>query len=156
MPEIVSRQVTALTGTATSPGKMRPSDAGGRVRTVVVTSPATAAWANGDTIASGFKLPIGTRFLASSFVSNAAMGASVVLDVGIRNFDTKVAIDADGIAAALSVASAGRSALNSGALVAAGAESRTTEISEVYATLSGATPTANAQIRIEVQYVCDD
>jgi hypothetical protein len=156
MPEFASRQVTALAGSATSPGKMRPSDAGGRVRTVVITSPATAAWAQNDTIGSGFKLPIGSRFLSASFVSHEAMGSSVTMDVGIRNFDSKVAIDADGIAAAVSVASAGRTSLNNGALVAAGVEYRTTEVAEVYATLTGANPTDNAQFRIEVHYVCDD
>jgi hypothetical protein len=85
------------------------------------------------------------------------MGTSITLDVGLRNFDTQVAIDADGIAAAVDVASAAvRSILNNGALVKDGYEYVTTEVSEVYATLSGGTPTANAQIRIEVMVVTND
>ena len=156
MPEIVSRQVTSLANTTTGVGKALPPGVGGKVRKVVITSPATATWADGDTIASGVPIPIGSRFTANSIVSNAAMGSSVVLAVGIRNFATKAAISASGICSAVSVSSAGRTALNNGALVAAGVESVTTAVSEVYATLSGAVPTANAQIRIEVEYVSLD
>lgn len=156
MAERTSRQVAKLAATATGMGKMLPSDAYGKKRVIVITSPATVTWADGDTIASGIPLPIGTRLLASSYVSNAAMGSSVVLDVGIRNFSTQAEIDADGIATGVSVSSAGRTVLNNGALVAAGVESVTTVISEVYATLRGATPTANAQIRIEVEVVTPD
>jgi hypothetical protein len=83
------------------------------------------------------------------------MAASVVLAVGIRDA-SGTEIDADGICASVSVASAGRTAINNGALVAAGVEYITTVPCEVYATLSGATPTANAQIRIEVEYVGND
>lgn len=156
MPEITSRQVAKLASSSTGAGKMMPTDAYGKKRVIVITSPAAVTWANGDTIASGIPLPVGTRFLADSIASHAAMGGSVVLDVGIRNFQSKVAIDADGVCAAVSVASAGRTLINNGALVAAGAEYITSEVAEVYATLSGATPTANAQIRIEVEVVTPD
>ena len=155
MAEITSRQVTAITGSSTSPGKLLPSS-GGKVKVVTITSPATVTWANGDTIGSGTVIPPGARFLAASFVSCAAMGASVVLAVGTRDPVTKTAISASGIATGVSVASATQTALNNGALVAAGVESVTTASCEVYATLSGATPTANAQIRIEVAYLSND
>jgi hypothetical protein len=151
MAEITSRQVTARV----LPGRAEPSQEGGKVRKVFITSPAAVTWADGDTIGSGKILPAGVRFTAGSIVSHAAMAASVVLAVGIRDA-SGTEIDADGICASVSVASAGRTAINNGALVAAGVEYITTVPCEVYATLSGATPTANAQIRIEVEYVGND
>ena len=151
MAEITSRQVTARV----LPGRAEPSQEGGKVRKVFITSPASVTWADGDTIGSGKILPAGVRFTAGSIASHAAMAASVVLAVGIRDA-SGTEIDADGICASVSVASAGRTAINNGALVAAGVEYITTVPCEVYATLSGATPTANAQIRIEVEYVGND
>ena len=151
MAEIVSKQVTARV----LPGRAEPSQEGGKVRKVFITSPDSVTWANGDTIASGKILPAGVRFTAGSIASHAAMASSVVLAVGIRDA-SGTEIDADGICASVSVASAGRTAINNGALVAAGVEYITTVPCEVYATLSGATPTANAQIRIEVEYVGND
>ena len=151
MAEISSKQVTARV----APGKAEPSQEGGKVRKVFITSPDSVTWANGDTIASGKILPAGVRFTAGSIASHAAMASSVVLAVGIRDA-SGTEIDADGICASVSVASAGRTAINNGELVAAGVEYITTVPCEVYATLSGATPTANAQIRIEVEYVGND
>lgn len=151
MAEISSKQVTARV----LPGRAEPSQEGGKVRKVFITSPASVTWADGDTIGSGKILPAGVRFTAGSIASHAAMASSVVLAVGIRDA-SGTEIDADGICASVSVASAGRTAINNGALVAAGVEYITTVPCEVYATLSGATPTANAQIRIEVEYVGND
>lgn len=152
MAEIVSRQA-ALIAAGT---KMSPPQAMGQKRVIVFTSPATAAWAQNDTIASGIPLPIGTRITCNGMASHAAMGTSVTLDVGLRNFATKTAIDADGIAAGVAVASAGRSALNSGVMVKDGAEYVTTEVAEIYATLASANPTDDAQIRIEVEVITPD
>jgi len=152
MPEFNSRQAAKVAAGT----KLGAGESGGVVRSVVLTSPATAAWAQNDTLASGVPIPIGSRFLSMSYVSNEAMGASVTLDVGIRNFDTKVAIDQDGIGAAVAVSSAGRSVVNNGVLVAAGVESLTTVVTEVYATLIAANPTDNAQFRIEVFYLSPD
>lgn len=157
MPEITSRQVARLTGSATGLGKANYTDGLAKKRVVVITSPATATWANGDTIASGLALPIGTRFGCATFISCQDMGTSIVVDIGIRNFNTKVAIDADGIANDIDVATAAvRAVSNNGALVADGVEYTTTEVSEIYATLAGGTPTANAQIRIEVEVITPD
>lgn len=151
MAEITSRQAAKVAART----KMSPNEAYGKKRVIVITSPATAAWAQNDTIASPVLLPVGTRFTCNSFASHAAMGTSVTLDVGIRDVDG-TAIDADGIAAAVSVASAGRTAINNGALVKDGAEYVTTEPCYLYATLGGAAPTANAQIRLEVEVVTPD
>jgi hypothetical protein len=136
--------------------KVLPNQAYGKVRCVVITTPATHALANGDTIASGIALPVGTRVLASSVASTEGMGAGVTIDVGLRNFKTKAAIDANGIAAAVDVAAAGRPALNNGALVGAGVESVTTEVSEPYVTIGGANPTADKQMRIELMVLTID
>ena len=152
MPEFNSRQAAKIAAGT----KLGAGETGGVVRSVVLTSPATAAWAQNDTLASGVPIPIGSRFLSMSYVNNEAMGASVTLDVGIRDFASKVAIDADGIAASVAVSSGGRTILNNGALVASGIESLTTVVSEVYATLTAANPTDNAQFRIEVFYLSPD
>jgi len=151
MAEIESRQAAKVAARS----KMSPNEAYGKKRVIVITSPATAAWAQNDTIASPQLLPAGTRFTCNSFASHAAMGASVTLDVGIRDVNGD-AIDADGIADGIDVSAAGRSALNNGALVAAGAEYVTTEPCYVYATLGGGDPTDDAQIRIEVEVVTPD
>lgn len=151
MPEFNSRQAALIAA-----GSKTLSNAVGKKRVLVMTSPATAAWAQNDTFASGIRLQKGTRFTCGSFASHGAMGASVTIDVGIRNFDTKVVIDADGIAADVSVASAGRTALNNGVLVAAGAEYVTTEDVEVYATLEGANPTDDIGLRLEIEMITYD
>lgn len=151
MAEFNSRQAALIAA-----GSKTLSNSQGKKRTLVITTPATAAWAQNDTIASGIKLPKGVRFLCDSFASHGAFGASVTCDVGIRNFATKVAIDADGIAAAVAIASAGRTAMNNGALVLDGVESVTTEESEVYITLTGANPTDNIQGRWEISYISYD
>jgi len=124
-------------------------------RVLVITSPTTAAWAQGDTIASPVLLPAGTRFGAGSLASHGALGTSVTLDVGIRD-KNGTAIDADGIASAVAVASAGRTALNNGALVAAGVDYVTSVPCYVYATLGGANPTDDAQIRLEIEVLLPD
>lgn len=136
--------------------KMKPSEVMGKKRALVITSPATAGWAQNDTIVSGMVLPVGTRFLADSFVSHGAFGASVVMHVGIRNFLTKEVIDADGLAASIDVSAAGRSAVNSGALVKDGAEYITSVPVEVYVTLAGANPTDDVQFRAEISYLSAD
>lgn len=146
MAAIVSKQAAKIAAGT----KLSGADFGRKV-CIVWTSPDTVTWADGDTLASGQKLPIGTRILCDNFISHADMGASIVAAVGLRNFATGVAVDADGIATAVDVATAaGRTAANNGDLVKDGVEYVTTVETELYATLSGGTPTANAQIRFEV------
>lgn len=153
MAEIVSKQAAEIAAGR----KMNPAKCFAKQRVVVITSPATAAWAQNDTIGSGIKLPVGTRILAGGKASYGALGTSVTLDVGLREFaGAKTVIDADGIAAAVAVATAGRADLNNGALVAAGVEYLTTVESEIYATLGGANPTDDVQIRIEIPVLLPD
>jgi hypothetical protein len=155
MPEFNSRAAALIAA-----GSKALNTTHGKKRTAVIVSPAVAAWAANDTLAGGILIPKGSRFCASNFVSSAAMGAGVLLSVGIRNFYTKGAIPSggggSGIAAAVDVAAAGVKALTPGTLVATGVDYVTTEDAEIYATLGGAAATANAQIRIEVDYITYD
>lgn len=152
MAEILSRQATYQ-----ATGKLHtPAFVGGKKRVAIIQTPAVHALAQGDTIAGGIRIPKGTRFLADSFVSNAAMGSGVTLSAGLRNWKTKEVISATQIASAVAVATASRSQLNSGVGVADGAEYVTTVDTEIFLTIGGAAPTANAQLRAEISYVNTD
>lgn len=153
MPEITSREAARLASTSAG-GKLRSASAG-VMRASVITGPDTAAWAQNDTCGNRDAIPPGSR-IVGAFVSCAAMGTSVTLDVGLRNWTadgTGTAVDADGIVAALSVSSATSAFNASGALVAAGAESVTSVWTEPYFTLGGANPTDDADIRVTVLYI---
>lgn len=149
MAEQTSKQAAKVAAGA----KLTGADMG-KPTVVVITSPDTVTWAQNDTIASPVIIPKGSRILCGGFVSCADMGTSITLDVGLRKVSDGTAIDADGIAAAVDVATAAtRAALNSGALVKDGVEYVTTADAYLYATLGGGTPTANAQLRIEVPFL---
>jgi hypothetical protein len=146
MAEQASKQATKVAAGT----KLTGADVG-KPTVIVITSPDTVTWAQNDTIASPQIIPTGTRILDYGYVNCADMGTSITLDVGLRLVSTGVAVDADGIAAAVDVATAAvRSILNNGALVKDGIEYVTTAPTYLYATLAGGTPTANAQIKIAV------
>jgi hypothetical protein len=86
-------------------------------------------------------------------VSHGAMATAVTVDVGLRGFTSGTVIDADGIAADVSVAAAGRTAINNGLMVGAGIDYVTTEDAEVYVTIEGANPTDDIQMRFEIWYL---
>lgn len=143
----------------TSSAKLRGAEGYGKVRAIVLEAQDTQATAQDDTLVSGIKLPIGTRFLSTINVSREAHGASVVLDIGLRNFKTKTVIDADGLVDGFSLAAAGTSAVGSteiGVLIDNGAQYITTEEVEIYATYAGANPTDDAALRVEMFIVTDD
>ena len=152
MAEIVSRQQA----TVNAGNKMAPHEALGIRRIVTISSPATAAWAQNDTIASPVTLPVGTR-IVGAVASHGAFGASVTLDIGLRQTDSsQTVIDADGIAAAIDVSSAGsHTAANNGVLADENAPEGyvTTAESNIYATLAGANPTDDVQLRIDVEVI---
>ena len=153
MAEITSRQAARIASSAFG-YKMGPASSNG-VRASVITGPDTAAWAQNDTCGNRDRIPAGSRIIGA-FVSCAAMGASVTLDVGLRAWTpdgTGAAVDADGIVTALAVSSATSAFNGSGALVAAGVESVTTVDTEPYFTLGGANPTDDADIRVTVLYI---
>ncbi len=136
--------------------KLTPAESHGRQRTLVATLPAThAQYAVADTVFLG-RVPANTRFLLGGAMSIAANGtASSTIDIGLRITATQVVIDADGITAAASIATAGKVALDTGALVAAAADYTTPAECDVYATVGGAVLAANQQIRFEIPYVTD-
>lgn len=152
MSEIKSRQAANVD----AGNKNTPARVHGKKRTLFITTPAVHALAQNDTLASDVPLPVGTRFTADSFVSNAALGSSVTVSVGLRNYKTKEVIDATAIASAVAVDTAGRYALNNGGKVAAGIEYVTDVVTEVYVTFAGGNPTDNAQARFEIGYVSTD
>lgn len=127
----------------------------GVVKASVITGPDVVAWAQNDTCGNRDRIPAGARIMGA-LVSNGTLGASVTMDVGLRAWTidgTGTAVDADGIVAALSVASAQSTFNASGALVAGGAEYVTTADTEPYFTLGGANPTDDADIRVTVLYM---
>lgn len=150
MAEFNSRQITALAGTPKV--KAQPYD-GGQIFSLIAGTPATAAWANGDTFVIG-TISKGSRILRSSKCWHGAWGASVTMTVGVRDAVTKVAVDAAGLLASASVATSGLvKNLDTGALLNQANGYLVTTDLEVYATFAGATPTANSQAEFEINYL---
>lgn len=147
MAEINSRQKTAIAA-----GSKILASVQGVPHALVFTSPAAAAWAQNDTLASGQKIPKGSRILNST-LNCGALGSSVTADLGLRNFDTGVEVDLNGLGAAVAVASAGDYAMDNGALMAAGIDYVTTVDTEPVVTLAGANPTDDIQIRVTIWYL---
>jgi hypothetical protein len=77
----------------------------------------------------------------------------VTLAVGLRNAQTKAVIDATAIAAATAITTAATQQVNTGTKLTNGQRYVLDQDAEIYFTLAGATPTANAQIRVEVPYI---
>ena len=150
MAEFDSRQLAANKAART---KYQPTDHG-RISVAVATTPATAAWAQNDTWATGIIIPKGSRVLRSGRLSHGAFGVGVTCDVGLRAITTaKTVIDVDGIADGLDIAAAGAKELDGGSLFAAGLANVTTEDAEVYVSLLSANPTDNAQAEVEIHWV---
>lgn len=125
----------------------------GTPRCLVFQTPATAAWAQNDTIASGLKIPKGSRILPNSYVLHAAFGSSVTMDVGLRRFsDHSTEIDNDGLLDGGDVAAAGAKIMQA-ALVASGVSAPLDYDAEPFATLLSANPTDNAQATFYIWYL---
>ena len=153
MAEFNSRQITALAGTPKV--KAAPYDFG-EPSLLIAGTPATVTWANGDTFVIGV-IPKGCRVLRSGKVWHGAFGASVTMTIGLRDATTKTAVDAAGLLASASVATAGLvKNIDTGNLLNQVNGYVTTADLEVYATFAGATPTANAQAEFEIAYLCPD
>jgi hypothetical protein len=154
MAEQTSREAARL-ALASAGYKMKAASSGD-LRASVVTGPDTVVWAQNDTCGNRDIIPAGSR-VVGAYVNCAAMGTSVTLDVGLREWKadgTGTAVDADGIVAALAVGAAAVNAYTAtGALVASGVDSVTTVATEPYFTLTGANPTDDADIRVTVLYI---
>ena len=144
---------TQISGLAASPKtKVQPYDTGSP-QILVASTPAVAAWANGDTFVIGF-IPKGSRILRSGKLWHGAFGASVTMTIGVRDAVTKTAINAAGLLASASVATAGLvKNIDTGALLNQTGGYVTTADVEVYATLAGADPTDNIQAEFEIPYL---
>lgn len=150
MAEFNSRQITGLASAPKT--KVQPYDNGG-IQCLVATTPATAAWAQNDTWVIG-TIVKGSRILRSGKAWNGAFGASVTAQIGLRDAVTKTVIDAAGILAATSVATAGLvKNLDTGNLLNQANGYLVTADVEVYATFAAAAPTANAQMEVEINYL---
>lgn len=136
--------------------KLMPAESHGRQRVLVATLAAThAAYAVNDTILLGV-VPVNSRFLTGGVLSVGGAGtASSTVTIGIRIANTKVVIDADGVATAVDISAAAKVPADTGALVAGAADYITPADVEVYATVLGAVLAANQQIRFEIPYVTD-
>lgn len=157
MAEIVSLEAAKVAAGT----KLANDEALGRLQVISISTPlaaAATAWAENDTIASPIDLPVGTRIVGYK-VFHEAMGTSVTMDIGLRasaNVDSaQTVIDVDGIADGLDVAAAGikTEAGAAGALINVSATQaiyRTTQVSNVYASLLAATPDAGQVFRIDV------
>lgn len=151
MAEIESRQAAKVAAGT----KLSNVEALGRLHNISITTPATCAWEQNDTIASPVVLPVGTHITPIGKVVHAAMGTNVTMDIGLRTPDGTV-IDADGIADGLNVASAGITDANNGEFCAASTIATkfvTTVPCVIYATLLSANPTDDAQFRIDIPVV---
>jgi hypothetical protein len=156
MPEINSLEAAKVA----AGNKLSNDEALGRIKAITISSPAAAAWAQDDTIASPVDLPVGTRILGFK-VFHGALGTGVLMDIGLRaspHVDpAQTVIDVDGIADGLDVAAAGiKSELGGVATtgtyidVTDNTVTRLDKVANIYASLLGADPTDDAQFRIDV------
>lgn len=128
-------------------------DTQNEVSMAVCEMPTTYTAAQNDTVGFGIVLKKGTRLLNGVFLSNAANTASLTFQVGIRNNDTKVAVDATAVMAATAITSAANAEVNTGTKLTAGQRYVLDQDCELYGTFLAAAPTANAAIRVEVPYM---
>lgn len=141
------------TAVAIAAGRKTHSAAQNRVRSVIIDTPAIYTAAQNDTFGTGIVLAKGSRLLAGPILSNAANTASLTLALGLRDATTKVAVDATAIIAATGITSAGTAPIYTGTKLTAGQYYELPQDCEIYGTFAGAAPTANAAIRVEVEYV---
>lgn len=163
----MAEQVSLEAAKVAAGNKLTNDEALGRVKVISISSPlaaAATAWAQNDTIASPVDIPIGSRILGYR-VFHEAMGTSVTMDIGLRasaSVDSaQTVIDVDGIADGLDVAAAGNKseADSVGALIGVSATQaiyKTTQVSNVYATLLSANPDDGQVFRIDVLVALPD
>lgn len=149
MSEILSKQ-----GALIAAGKkLQNAQDLGRERSQVMNAPAVlSAMQIGDTMGTGQLVPAGSRLLGA-VLSNAAGTASQTVSVGIRDFNTKVVIDAAAIGSAVAISSAQVVTVNNGTKIAAGIDYVTTVDTEIYITNAGAAGPANHVFSLRAVYL---
>ena len=148
MPEVSSFQVAE-----TAAGRKLKAATNNRVRAAFFNTPATHAFANGDTMGTGIVLKAGTRLLPWATVSTGDGATSSTLSVGLRDPITRVAVDATAIVASRSLDTAGVFMPLTGTKLDAGEDYTLPTDMEIYATFGGADPGANLQVGVYVPYL---
>lgn len=133
-------------------GTKATASSNNRERVAIIDTAASYTAANGDTFGTAIFIPKGARVLAP-YLSNAAGNASSTLSLGIRDAITGVAIDATALINSASLAAASAGQVNTGTKIVNGQYYVMPQDVEIYGTFGGATPLANAAIRVEIQYV---
>lgn len=144
---VTRTKVAQVAGVKTSGGSFN------RDRTQYIDTPAAWSAANGDTFGTGLVIPQGARLRGGVRLSCAVGTGSTTLSLGIRDANTKVAIDATAVLAAASIATAQDVVLSTGTKITGGQYYVMPQDVEIYGTFGGATPLANQAIRIEVSFV---
>lgn len=150
MPELATVTKTAI---AIAAGRKTDPTANNRSRFAVITTAAAWTAANGDTFGTGIVLTKGSRLICDVVASFGTGAASSTLSIGLRDANTKVAVDATAIINALAITTAATSQVNTGTKMITGQDYVLPQDCEIYGTFGGATPTANQAIRIEVPYI---
>lgn len=149
MAEILSKQAALVAANK----KLQNAQDQGRERQQLLIAPTVmSAMAIGDTMGTGVLIPAGSR-LRSALLSVAAGSGSQTFNVGIRNFLTKVVIDATAIGSAVAVTSAATVSVFNGTKVTGGVDYVTDQDVEVYITNAGATGPANHAFVLWVSYL---
>lgn len=150
MAETNSRQAARIAAGT----KVLNADAG-RLRTVVVQTPATfAQLAINDTLAGGVFIPKGSR-VVNARVSNGTGTASSTINVGLRKRADGTVLSATAISSAIAITTANTTptAAGNGAYIAGGVDQVISDDAEVYLTATGAVLAANQLLRVEVDYI---
>jgi hypothetical protein len=140
---------------ASPPSKLQPNERNGRSRIMFGTITSISGQI-GDTIYFG-RIPTGAR-ITGCWLNTAAGTASSTLALGLRKASDKTVIDAAGLAAATSIASAQKTdTIATGNLTKNGLSYVTQQEVDVYGTIAGAvTPVSPGQaISVTVDYVID-
>ncbi len=151
MAEVNSIQMAKVL--ASPPSKLQPNERNGRSRIMFGQINANAAQI-GDTVYFG-RIPAGAR-ITGSWLNNAAGTASSTLALGLRKASDKTVIDAVGLAAATSIATAAKAdTIATGNLTKNGQSYVTPYEVDVYGTVAGAATPAGQLIAVTVDYVID-
>ena len=150
MAETNSRQAAKL-----ALGQKLKNSEAGRLRTVVVQTPATfSALAIDDTLADGVFIPKGSRIVGCR-INNGTGTASSTINVGLRKRSDGTVLSATAISSLIAITTAATTPVNgaNGAYVAGGVDQEVSDDAEVYVTAKGAVLAANQLLRIEVDYI---
>lgn len=149
MSEVLSKQSALI---AAGKKLQNGQDQGRRRDQVIIAPLLSTGFQINDTIGSGVLIPAGSRLLTAS-LSNAAGSAGQLLDIGIRDFVTKVVIDQTAIGNGIAVTTAGSATVNNGTKVSGGVDYVTTQDAEIFITNRGAAAPANYQFVLTAGYL---